>query len=556
VLALSGCSDVTQLVVVIRSDVGPPTMDRIGILAVSPSGTEISLDDRVDIGSFPLSQGVIHGAGELGPVTIDYFAGRDGSTVLPEFVHQESREVSFVLGETRLVQFDLLEPCAGVSCFFDDTIDTVCRRGSCVEPGGAAPPEFDGSIEPLDLCDGVDDDDDGRDGEDVNFAIDRDHCGGCDQPCNGPCVEGVCRMGPITTLEAGMHVTCALRSDVNVISCWGANAEGELGIEEPFVLYSGHSRPMLHQEPARQFSVGFVHACLVNFDGGVSCWGLNHVQQLGQTDGTFYYSPVSVAGLSGVQSVEVGLFHTCVITTAGGVKCWGGNDAGQIGLPSGAASSTATPTDVPVTGSIVELAAGGYHTCARRMNNEVVCWGEGPWLDPDSGAGEFMPILTNAQSIDAGAEHTCVVLTSGEVRCWGYNASGVFGGLTPDYAEMPVAVPGLPAMASVQAGVMQVTGMFITFEGTMCGLSRATPSQVWCWGRSDRGQTGVISPSAVGPRHVEGLDGATSIAVGGQHLCALVAGEVRCIGSNEWGQLGQWSYGGDDIVVPVLVREP
>jgi alpha-tubulin suppressor-like RCC1 family protein len=82
------------------------------------------------------------------------------------------------------------------------------------------------------------------------------------------------------------------------------------------------------------------------------------------------------------------------------------------------------------------------------------------------------------------------------------------------------------------------------------------PSQVWCWGRSDAGQTGIVEAGAVPPRQVTGLDGATSIAIGGQHLCALIAGEVKCIGSNQWGQLGQWSYGGDPIVVPVPVREP
>jgi alpha-tubulin suppressor-like RCC1 family protein len=282
---------------------------------------------------------------------------------------------------------------------------------------------------------------------------------------------------------------------------------------------------------------------------------LNHLQQLGQIDGTIYYSPIPVPGLTGVASVEVGVFHTCVITTAGGVKCWGSNNAGQIGLPSGSTSATATPTDVPITGPIAELAAGEIHTCARRMNGEVACWGDGPWLEMGA-AGEFMTFLSNAISIDAGADHTCAVLTSGEVRCWGYNVTGVFGALEPDYAETPIAVPGLPSMASIQAGMMQTGGMFPILEGTMCGISSSTPSQVWCWGRSDAGQTGIVEAGAVPPRPVTGLDGATSIAVGGQHLCALIAGEVKCIGSNLWGQLGQWSYGGDPIVVPIPVREP
>jgi hypothetical protein len=89
---------------------------------------------------------------------------------------------------------------------------------------------------------------------------------------------------------------------------------------------------------------------------------------------------------------------------------------------------------------------------------------------------------------------------------------------------------------------------------------------VACWGRNNRGQLGRPS-SVLGhersshshgllPQLVEGLPGgAASLAIGREHICALFAdGALRCWGSNQWGQLGASSCGGQtNCLVPVVV---
>lgn len=83
--------------------------------------------------------------------------------------------------------------------------------------------------------------------------------------------------------------------------------------------------------------MGNFHGCAV-VDGGVQCWGLNHVGQLGNgTSDLILYAqgdiPSAVETIpsgSNVTTVSAGAAHTCALIN-GGVRCWGANDAGQLG---------------------------------------------------------------------------------------------------------------------------------------------------------------------------------------------------------------------------------
>ncbi|HVL33736.1 MAG TPA: hypothetical protein VM600_09190, partial [Actinomycetota bacterium] len=56
------------------------------------------------------------------------------------------------------------------------------------------------------------------------------------------------------------------------------------------------------------------------------------------------------------------------------VLCWGANAAGQIG--NGLIGSWSPPTPALIAPNVVEVVAGGRHTCARRYDNSVWCWGD------------------------------------------------------------------------------------------------------------------------------------------------------------------------------------
>jgi alpha-tubulin suppressor-like RCC1 family protein len=89
--------------------------------------------------------------------------------------------------------------------------------------------------------------------------------------------------------------------------------------------------------------------------------------------------------------LELGYGHVCALRTDGTVACWGENGLGQLGVGAEPPVSI-TPITVPGLASIVELAAGGSATCARRSDGEVLCWGGNL-----PGDGSMMPSVVPVQ---------------------------------------------------------------------------------------------------------------------------------------------------------------
>jgi len=99
------------------------------------------------------------------------------------------------------------------------------------------------------------------------------------------------------------------------------------------------------------------HYCAAG-DLGLHCWGDD---TWGQVSGT----PTDPGPWS---QVSAGWRHSCAIeTNTGFVTCWGDDTCGQA----------SPPTDV-----FVQVSAGNYHTCAKRPDDSVECWG---CLENDSG---------------------------------------------------------------------------------------------------------------------------------------------------------------------------
>jgi hypothetical protein len=82
-----------------------------------------------------------------------------------------------------------------------------------------------------------------------------------------------------------------------------------------------------------------------------------------------------VAGTGNATVVAAGGKHACAVTSAGAVRCWGRNNVGQVG--DGSVVDAHSPQQVSgITGTAVDVAAGGTHSCAVTQQGTVQCWGD------------------------------------------------------------------------------------------------------------------------------------------------------------------------------------
>ena len=84
--------------------------------------------------------------------------------------------------------------------------------------------------------------------------------------------------------------------------------------------------------------------------------------------------------------LDLGDHHACARKGDGTLWCWGMNNYGQIG--DGGTADKKAPAHVQALGTAVaELATGGYHTCARKGDGSVWCWGLNDFGQIGAGGG-------------------------------------------------------------------------------------------------------------------------------------------------------------------------
>ncbi|MEZ4293688.1 MAG: hypothetical protein R3B70_01835 [Polyangiaceae bacterium] len=184
--------------------------------------------------------------------------------------------------------------------------------------------------------------------------------------------------------------------------------------------------------------------CALRGAGALWCWGRNGDGQVGIGTTANVLAPTKV-GNGTYQAVSAGAFHACAVDNAGKLWCWGRNTSGELGLGN-SASPVTTPTQVGTdTDWATPYLGVGPHTCARKSNGDLYCWGAGYF--GQIGQGSFAAANTPqkvASAIDwkqaaPGNEHTCATRTDGRLFCWGASYSAQLSGGKP-FLSNPTAI--------------------------------------------------------------------------------------------------------------------
>ena len=325
-----------------------------------------------------------------------------------------------------------------------------------------------------------------------------------------------------------------LPSDTEPLLQHVADAPDEEALQLEQHAYAPRGRTRWHGTLA----LGDAHACAINGDREVVCWGSNHTGQLGNGTTEAASTPVSVVGLSDVVEVASGAggYHTCARRRDGTVSCWGLNSCGQLG--DGAASScgpsvvldtwSSVPVQVEGLTDASAISVGQYSSCALRRDTTVVCWGLnlagglGNGTNVDSGTPVPVSRLMGVVELAVGSGHSCARKSDGKVFCWGMNIDGRLGNGTATNTNTPSPVSRLRGAVAISAGNYHT-----------CALGAG--DRVFCWGNNQLRQVenGTLTHALI-PTRVPGLMQSTKLAAGALSTCANQSdGSIAC-----WG--GSW----------------
>lgn len=375
---------------------------------------------------------------------------------------------------------------------------------------------------------------------------------------------GRCFAGQCTTsrIAAGRWHTCVLTGS-GAVRCWGASDQGQLGYGATNVIGDEPTDVLTVDVqlggPALELAAGGDNTCVLQAGGVVRCWGRNTFGNLGLGDtnnrgdaaGEMPPPPVPLGGPA--VRVTVGEFHACALMASGAVRCWGFGGDGRLGRGDeqsiGDQSSDNMLFDINVGGTVSDIFAGGYHTCALLTSGQVRCWGRGYLLGSGqtSNVGDEPnempppPVLLGPSPsfVAVGTFHACAQLGNGEVRCWGDGYRGQLG-----FPEM--SYYGDQSSEVITSSVPLGQPALTVAAGDVHSCAIMQDNTLRCWGDGAFGKLGYGNEDTLGDDPTDILDvpvplshPVIDVAVGFFHTCVIVStGAARCWGYGHAGRLG------------------
>lgn len=425
------------------------------------------------------------------------------------------------------------------------------------------------------------------------------------------------RYEALEELHADGGIGC-VRLDATRVDCWWWDDvvadHVDAGLEYLGEL-RGNPRPVPGLSAVQALSLGHRHACALQGDGALKCWGA-----VGPAPTT---SDAQRLPLTRAKALAVSRAHACAIQNHS-LLCWGANDHGQLGTRAGPLPPpVANPTLVTELGRVAQVVVGDRHTCARSEGGSVYCFG-----DPSDGRlghqhqyhyRRRVKSVEKAVDLTASNDLTCSVNATGKVQCWGLlggratqdpqelaelkGASEVSIGLGLVCGRIEERVSCRPSgkrtktLTPVKQGAVQLVDRCVLTrnQGVKClawhrwrdyedvehvalradsvpglsGVSRLLVAGNLVCGVDDAGQlscadmprnydgeNGAEPPTAedATPSFMRGLGGVVDLDAAGAHLCVAAQGQVWCRGG--WNAAGAQSAPAGWRLAPLQAKLP
>ncbi len=361
-----------------------------------------------------------------------------------------------------------------------------------------------------------------------------------------------------TTLAEGY---CALLDD-GTVTCWGANAEGQLG--DPETVGDSPS-------PVRVSGLSKVttldHTCAVDGDGSAFCWGRGPFLQSDASTTTVETTPVRLPLPGPVTKAAIGNANTlfgvgCAILRDRTVVCWGANGGQLLGEDAPPTERNGPARTIAGVSGAKDLAVSADAIFVLGDDGRLKSWGyAGSIGRPISFLSDGWPTrvaLDRVSMIDTAGPEACAV-ANGVGWCWGPKDALTQDSTDPYVRALPTAVDTpepITRIATSRSVTVVEDGITHLHRRRWCATS--VSGAVYCWGLNNAGQAGNGTKQfALEPVRVAGLPApAAEVKVMPYSTCAILTnGKVYCWGSNLHGQLGAGLPKGS-VLQPVAVKLP